>query len=418
MSPREIRLTLEDWRFWARPDQLPPPDHPRAWRTWLVLGGRGAGKTRTGAEWLRSRIEGKTPLSAGLCRRAALLGETFSDARAVMIEGPSGLLSVFGGRWRPSFEPSKRRVVWPNGAEAHVFSAEEPDGLRGPQFDAAWVDELAKFRYAQEAWDMLQFGLRLGEDPRQIVTTTPRPIPILKALLSDPYTATTRASTFANAANLAPGFLETMQAKYAGTRLGRQELDAEILEDNPYALFPRARIEAARLREAPPLRRIVVGVDPPVSSGPQADECGIVVAGLGEDGHGYVLADYSLQGASPALWAAKAVEAYHAFLADRIVAEANQGGDLVASVLAQADGAVPVRLVHASRGKRVRAEPIAALYEQARVHHVGAFPQLEDQMAEFDGALAKGSPDRMDALVWALSALMLGPDGRPRLRRL
>lgn len=319
---------------------------------------------------------------------------------------------------KPLYEPSKRQVTWPNGAIAQIFSADDPESLRGPQFSAAWCDELCKWRRPEETWDMLQFGLRLGTRPRQVVTTTPRPTKLLKALIADPLTAVTRVSTAANEANLAPGFLDAIVGRYRGTRLGRQELDAELLEDRPDALWPRDLIERARVRVTPELRRVVVAVDPPASSGPHADACGIIVVGLGEDGRAYVLADRTRERVSPLEWARAVVRAYRRFEADRIVAEVNQGGELVETVIRQVDASVPVRSVRAMRGKWLRAEPVAALYEQGRVAHVGTFPELEDEMSDFgpDGLSGGASPDRVDALVWALTDLMLRGLAEPRVR--
>ncbi len=416
MSARDLERVLYDWHMWARDDQL-PPDLP--WVTWLLLGGRGAGKTRAGAEWVRRLVLGQ-PLAEAHTLRIALVGETLADVRAVMVEGISGLLSVHRRSEAPRFEPTKRRLVWPNGAVAQLFSAEDPDGLRGPQFSAAWCDELAKWRYPERTWDMLQFALRLGERPRQVVTTTPRPLPLLKRLLSDARTAVSKSTTDDNARNLAPTFLETIVGRYRGTRLGRQELDAEILEDRPDALWPRDLIERGRAAKAPALRRIVVAVDPPVTSGGGADACGIVAAGLGDDGRGYVLQDATVEGLRPAQWARAAIAAYHRLDADCLVAEVNQGGELVESVMRQVDARVPVRTVRATRGKWVRAEPVAALYEQGRVAHVGALPELEDQMADFgpDGLSGGQSPDRVDALVWALTELMLTGRGEARVQSL
>ena len=389
------------------------------WTTWLILGGRGAGKTRAGAEWVRTLTNGKTPLAHGTCARLALIGETYADAREIMIEGASGLRALGPADRRPVYEAARRRLVWPNGAVAQVFSATDPEGLRGPQFEAAWCDELAKWRYADKAWDNLQFGLRLGARPRQVVTTTPRPIPLLKRLLSDEETAVSRAATHLNRANLAPAFFRNVIARYEGTRLGRQELDAELLEDNPDALWRRDKIERHRVAVTPDLARIVVAIDPPASSGPNADECGIIVAGIKSDGQAYVLEDCSLARASPAAWAQRAVAAFERHKADRIVAEINQGGEMVAAVLRQVAGPVPFRAVRATRGKHVRAEPIAALYEQGRVHHVGHLARLEDQMCEYVVGGGGSSPDRMDALVWALTDLLLtGEAGAPKVRRL
>jgi phage terminase large subunit-like protein len=335
-----------------------------------------------------------------------------------MVEGVSGLLAVHPPQARPLYEPSKRQVRWANGAVAQLFSAEDPDSLRGPQFSAAWCDELGKWKRPEETWAMLQFGLRLGERPRQVVTTTPRPTKLIKSLISDPCVAVTCVSTAKNAANLASSFLESVVGRYRGTRLGRQELDAEILEDRPEALWPRALIEAARVSAAPELLRIVVAVDPPASSGPHADACGVVVAGLGGDARTYVLADETVIGARPLDWAQRVVNVYHCHEADRIVVEVNQGGDLVETVIRQIDARVPVRAVRAARGKWLRAEPVAALYEQGRVAHVGAFPELEDEMNDFgpDGLSGGRSPDRVDALVWALTELLLRERPAPRVR--
>lgn len=421
LSDQELHFLHYDWQLWARDDQRSPQrgQGGGAWTTWLMLGGRGAGKTRAGAEWVRAvalaERSGFMPPP-----RIALVGETLVDARSVMVEGVSGLLGVHPPEETPVYEPSKRLVTWPNGARAQLFSADDPESLRGPQFDAAWCDELAKWRKPQATWDMLQFGLRLGSAPSQVVTTTPRPVPLIKALLADPRTAISRVGTAANAANLAPRFLEAIVGKYRGTRLGRQELDAELLEDRPDALWPRALIERCRIGEPPRLRRVVVAVDPPVSSGARADACGIVVAGLALSSQGVVLDDRTVQGLSPAGWARAAIAAFHAHEADAIVAETNQGGELVESVLRQVDASVPVRPVRAMRGKWLRAEPVAALYEQGLVAHLGSFPELEDEMADFgpEGLSGGKSPDRVDALVWALTALLLENRAEPRIRGL
>ena len=324
-----------------------------------MLGGRGAGKTRTGAEWVRGIVQAEPGFDEPGIGRIALVGETFANARDVMVEGPSGILEVHARGERPVWSPSLRKLEWPNGAVAHGFSAEDPDALRGPQFEAAWCDELAKWRHAEETWDMLQFGLRLGLRPREMITTTPRPIPLLRRLITDPRVAVSRARTADNAANLSPGFLDGVVGRYAGTRIGRQEVEGELVEDRPDA--PREALERLRVGSAPPLARIVVAVDPPASSTRNADACGIVAAGIDE------------------------------------------------AVMRQVDPAVPVTRVHARRGKYLRAEPVSTLYEQDRVHHVGAFPELEDEMCDFGpGGLSNGrSPDRLDALVWALTALML-----------
>lgn len=392
------------------------------WTTWLMLGGRGAGKTRLGAEWVRAQAAGATPYAEQRAFTIALVGETAHDAREVMIEGPSGILAHSPRAERPSWISSRRRLEWPNGAVAQVFSADDPEQLRGPQFDAAWCDELAKWRHPDGAFDNLQFGLRLGLRPRQLVTTTPRPTALIKRLLSDPRTAVTRASTHANAAHLSPAFIEEVIGRYAGTRLGRQEIDGEIIEDRADALWTRAMIEGCRVAAAPPLMRVVVGIDPPASSREGADACGIIAAGISEGGMVYVLEDASAQGLSPAAWANRAIALYRRHQADALVAEVNQGGDMVRAVLAQVDRTVPVKEVHATRGKWLRAEPVAAMYAQGKVKHVDPpLVALEDQMCDFGlGGLSSGaSPDRLDALVWAVTELTKrGQWVGPRIRSL
>jgi phage terminase large subunit-like protein len=423
LTGREIARLLADWEFTARPEQWPPPFAANGlpWRVWLILGGRGAGKTRAGAEWVKGLALGLPHFTTRPLARIALIGETAADVRDVMVEGVSGLLAAHPKRERPRWETSRRRVVWDNGAIAQAFSAEDPESLRGPQFHAAWCDELAKWRYGRETWDMLQFGLRLGDWPRQLVTTTPRPTPLLKELIADPATALTRALTRDNAANLAPAFLETIVKQYAGTRLGRQELDGEILDQRKDALWTRDMLETARVAAAPPLARVVVAVDPPASSGKRADRCGIVAAGADADGIVYALADASLGAARPAQWARAAIALYHRLDADTLVAEVNQGGEMVRAVLNEADPSAPVAMVRATRGKYLRAAPVAQLYEQNRVKHVGALPALEDEMCDFgpEGLSSGRSPDRLDALVWAVTALALTPRPPcPRVRRI
>lgn len=396
LPPAVALRLLHDWSVWGRPDQQPPPG---AWRTWLILAGRGWGKTRTGAEWVRSIV------STGRARRVALVARTAADVRDVIVEGQSGILAISPPHERPTWEPSRRRLTWPNGAIATTYSAEEPDQLRGPQCDSAWCDELAAWRYP-EAWDQLQMGLRLGDDPRVVVTTTPRPTELVRALAASPTTRVTRGRTLDNARNLAPGVVEALTARYGNTRLGRQELDGEILDDAPGALWRLAMFDASRVDSAPTMRRVVVAIDPAVTAHEGSDETGLIVAGLGLDGRAYVLED--LSGVFPAeQWARRAVEAYRRHRADRIVAEVNQGGDLVASVLRAVDRAVPVAQVRATRGKSLRAEPVAALYEQGRVSHVGLLARLEDQCASWDPASDARSPDRLDALVWALTDLVI-----------
>ncbi|WP_428980908.1 DNA-packaging protein [Methylopila capsulata] len=418
LRPRDVEALAGLWPIWARTDQTPPAGD---WTTWLMLGGRGAGKTRAGAEWVRGLVFGREGFAAAPVGRIALVAETYADLREVMIDGVSGLLAVSPPAERPSYEPTRKRLVWPNGAIAQGFSAEDPEALRGPQFEAAWCDEVAKWRHPQETWDMLQFGLRLGERPRQLATTTPRAVPLIKRLLADPATAVSRATTRMNAANLAPRFLEAVVGTYAGTRLGRQELDGELLEDDEDALWSREAIERSRVREAPELKRIVVAVDPPAGGGKRSDACGLVAVGLGANDRAYVLADETAHAARPELWAARAVALHRRLEADALVAEVNQGGEMVRSVIAQVDPGVPVVAVRATRGKWLRAEPVAALYAQGRVAHVGAHPALEDEMAAFglDGLANGRSPDRVDALVWAVTHLMLGARGRgPRVLRL
>jgi phage terminase large subunit-like protein len=423
-SPRLREEIVKEWGPRARPDQWPPlaAANNEPWTTWLLLGGRGAGKTRAGAEWVRGVVAGAEGFSERKVMRIALVGETAADAREVMIEGPSGIIHVHPRHARPRWETSRRRLVWENGAEAYAFSADDPEQLRGPQFEAAWCDELCKWRRAEAAFDMLQFGLRLGTQPRQVITTTPRPTPLLKKLLADPLTVVSRMTTADNAYNLAPTFLQRIAARYQGTRLGRQELDGEILEDLPGALFPRALIERARVAPAalPPLARIVVAVDPPASARLGAASCGIVAVGLGADERLYLLADESAARLSPLEWASRAIRLYRRLSADRIVVEVNQGGDMARAVLAEADFSIPVAEVRATRGKHLRAEPVAALYEQGRVAHAGAFPELEDEMASFgaDGLSEGRSPDRLDALVWAITYLALSPHATPKVRGL
>lgn len=397
LTPAEADALLYDWRgFLARPEQLMPDGD---WAIWLVLAGRGFGKTRTGAEAVREEV------SLNRSERIGLIAETAADARDVMV---AELMRIFPKAERPVYKSSKRLVEFNNGAVAFTYNATEPDQLRGPQHDFLWHDELAKWRYARETWDQAQFGLRLGQHPRQIVTTTPRPIELLKSIVagSEGKVHITRGRTMDNRANLAASFMERIQQRYAGTRLGRQELEAEILGDLPGALWSLSTLDAYRLREAPDMGRIVVAVDPAVTATEDSDEHGIVVAGISDDQRGVVLEDASTSG-SPMEWAKRAVSLYRSWQADGIVVEVNQGGDMVAHTLRTVDPNVKIIEVRASRGKHVRAEPIAALYEQGRVAHVGSFPELEAQMTQMTvtGFEGDGSPDRVDALVWALSEL-------------
>lgn len=424
LTDEEADDLLHTWELWARPNQLEPDeilDNGEHWSIWMILAGRGFGKTRTGAETIIKWVK------EGTCKRIALVAEDSADARDVMVEGESGIIACSPRNFQPKYEPSKRRLTWPNGAVATLFSAEDYDSLRGPQFDGAWCDELCKWRYATEAWDNLMFGLRLGEHPRVIVTTTPRPLRLLKDIILRSDTAITKGNTRENLINLAEPFKKAVIDKYAGTRIGRQELDAEILDDVPGALWNRKMIDDNRILPVDPetpivlptMERIVVAVDPPKEVGEAAAECGIMIASKTVEGHGFLLKDATISG-SPEDWGREAVQAFDQFQADLLVYEANQGGEMVAAVLRAAarqlkeDGLrsndfIPLKAVHATRGKMVRAEPVSQLYEQNRMHHVGTFPDLEDQLCEYtpDGSMGY-SPDRMDALVWAFTELLVG----------
>lgn len=390
-----------DWHTIARPEQLPPRGD---WTTWLILAGRGFGKTRTGAEWVRSIAE------SGKVGRIALVGPTAADTRDTMVEGESGLLAIAPNSNRPLYEPSKRRLTWTTGVQATLFSSEEPERLRGPQHGAAWCDELCAWRNMKDTWSNLQFGLRLGKKPRQLVTTTPKPNKLLKELIASRDTVVTRGSTYDNRDNLAPSFFSQIVKRFEGSRIGRQELNAELLEDVQGALWTREMIDRARTEvRLPPMQRIVVAVDPSGARSSEddgADMIGIIVSSRGTDGRGYVLADRSCK-LSPAGWGRVAVDAYREFAADRIVAERNFGGAMVEHVIRTVDGSAAYKEVVASRGKVQRAEPIAALYEQGRISHVCDSPELDDQLCAMtgNGFLGGGSPDRVDALVWALTEL-------------
>jgi predicted phage terminase large subunit-like protein len=381
------------WDFLARPNQKAPPGD---WRIWLIMAGRGWGKTRCGAEFVRAHVE------SGKAKRIALVGRTAADVRDVMAEGPSGLVAVGSPGMKPKYEPSKRRLIWPNGAVATMFSADQPNLLRGPQFDLGWCDELAAWTYT-ESFDQLMFGLRLGDDPRCIVTTTPRPVPVIRTLMASKSTVITKGSTYENRSNLAPQFFEEIVTRYEGTALGRQELYAEVIDEMPGALWTRELMETCRPKFVPEFVRIVVAVDPSVEG--TKNETGIVVCAQGADGHGYVLADRSTMG-SPDKWAKKVVRTFNEFKADRIIAEVNQGGEMVERVIRTVDEDVPYKKVRASKGKIARAEPIAAFYEQGKVFHMEHFGKLEDQMCSYVPGETK-SPDRLDALVWGLSEIML-----------
>jgi phage terminase large subunit-like protein len=392
LTDDEVSALLYDWSLWARPEQLAPAGD---WFVWLLRSGRGFGKTRTGAEWVISRAR------AGF-RRIALVGQTKADVRDTMIEvGDSSILKISAPSFMPRYEPSKRRLTWPNGAMAMIYSGDEPDQLRGPQHDTAWVDELAKFRYPKETWDNLLFGLRIGAQPQIVVTTTPRPIRLIRELMQRASTRDVRRPTYDNISNLSPTYIREVIDPIRGTRLARQEIEGEILDDNPGALWKRNDIEDARVLKAPDLQRIVVAIDPTATAA--GDEAGIIVAGIAGDQF-YVLEDASLHG-SPLQWASAAITAFHKFKADRIIAEVNNGGEMVEQTLRTVDRQIPYTAVHASRGKITRAEPVAAFYEQGHGHHVGAFPLLEDEMCQWEPGAA--SPNRMDALVWAGTELLV-----------
>jgi phage terminase large subunit-like protein len=411
LTPTESQVLLYDWPFWARPDQLPPPGD---WSVWLLLAGRGFGKTRTICELLRSWIDRGR-------RRLAIVGRTAADVRDVLVKGESGIMECFPPWERPHYEPSNRCILWPNGAQATLYSADKPDQLRGPQHDGAIADELASWRFVEDALSNLMLGLRLGDDPRLAVATTPRPIKQLRELMTEEGTIITSGTTYENLGNLAPTFRRKILARYEGTRLGRQELRGELLEDVQGALWRREEmIEQHRVKKTPDLVRIVIAVDPSGSDNPDADECGIVAAGLGVDGHGYLLDDRSGQ-LSPAAWSALACTLYHTWKADRLVAEINFGGQMVRRTVQTArnekgediGSRVAFKELHASRGKAARAEPVASLYEQGRIHHVGSFPELEDEQCAWVANSGMRSPNRLDVAVWAFTELMLGPVAAP-----
>jgi len=409
ITDEQAAVLLYDWDIWSRLKQREPAGD---WRIWLILAGRGFGKTRTGAEWIRAQVEQKK------CKRLALVGRTAADVRDVMIEGESGILAVSPPYNRPHYEPSKRRLTWPNGARATTYSADEPDSLRGPQHDGFWADEPAAWQY-EETWDQLMFGLRLGNNPRGVATTTPRPTKLIKQLIASHTTHVTTGSTYENKANLAGAFVEQIVKKYEGTRLGRQELNAEILDDVEGALWKRYMIEDTRVTKAPEMKRVIVAIDPAVTAEEGSDETGMIVAGLGIDGHGYVLADRSMK-ASPQVWAETAIAAYTYQECDRIIAEVNNGGDMVGAMIhniaKEQRRRIPFKAVRASRGKWTRAEPVSALYERGLIHHVGAFPELEDQLCSWEPGITQ-SPDRLDALVWAFTELIVdaGPSAQEHL---
>ena len=416
LGPKKAAELQHDWGFWARPEQLEPDGN---WNTWVALAGRGWGKTRAGAEWVRHRIRSGDKI-------VHCVAPTKGDVRRVMVEGDSGLLNVcwegdetYRGKHigYPVWSPTNNSLTWENGAKAVFFSAEDPERLRGPQAYSAWCDELCAWRNAQDTWDMMMFGLRLGRHPKVFVTTTPKTTKLIRNILADDNTVVSKGSTYDNAANLAGTFLDAVRKTYEGTRLGRQELYAEILDEASGALWNRGLLAKCEIDkdEVPTLNRIVVAVDPAVTANAESDMTGIVVAGVDVNGVAYVLEDHTGR-YTPQQWASKAIQLYRDHMADRIVAERNQGGDMVRHTLHTEDETVPVKLVHASRGKMARAEPVSALYEQGKVRHVRGLNDLEDQMVQWEPLGSIGSPDRLDALVWALTDLSLNGYAKPQLK--
>lgn len=409
LSSNDYAAIGDYWDFTARPDQKPPSID---WLVWILLGGRGCGKTRTGAEWISRRAE-----TVG---RIALIAPNLNDAREVMLEGESGLLNIGFPRKRPRYIASRRRLEWPNGALGYLFSAEDPDSLRGPQFNAAWADEFCAWAYPEAALANLRLGLRLGDKPQLVMTTTPRPIPALIKLMQAKSTIVYRAKTQDNYTNLSPAFLSMMEDTYGGTRLGRQELSGEILLDQAHALWSYAMIEACQYREdIPALDRIVISLDPPVTSGEKSDHCGIIVAGRqgqGRTAKAFVLQDASIQGVSPERWARTAIDLFKAWEADELLVEVNQGGDLVKTVIGSIDPNIPVKTVFATKSKKARAEPVAAFYEQGRVVHAARLEALESELLTLGTSAQKGSPDRADALVWAVTHLLTQGGLPPKIR--
>ena len=416
LGPQQSEELRYNWEFWARPEQLEPTGD---WNAWLALAGRGWGKTRAGAEWVRHRIKKGDKI-------VHCVAPTKGDVRRVMVEGDSGLLNVC---WKgdktyrgkpigfPVWSPTNNTLTWENGSKAVFFSAEDPERLRGPQAYSAWTDELCAWRNAQETWDMMMFGLRLGRKPQVFITTTPKTTKLLRNIIDDEKTVVSKGSTYDNSANLADTFLDAVRKTYEGTRLGRQELYAEILDEASGALWNRTLLHKCEIDrdEVPPLSRIVVAVDPAVTNKTDSDMTGIIVAGIDQEGTAYVIEDHTDR-YSPKEWAAKAIQLYHDHMADRIVAERNQGGDMVRHTLHTEDENVPIKLVHASRGKMARAEPVSALYEQGKVKHVKGLNDLEDQMVQWEPLGSIGSPDRLDAMVWALTDLSLNGYAKPQLK--
>lgn len=416
LGPQKAEELRHDWGFWARPEQLEPDGN---WNIWVALAGRGWGKTRAGAEWVRHRIRSGDKI-------VHCVAPTKGDVRRVMVEGDSGLLNVcwagdktYKGKHigYPVWSPTNNSLTWANGAKAVFFSAEDPERLRGPQAYSAWCDELCAWRNAQDTWDMMMFGLRLGRHPKVFVTTTPKTTKLIRTILADEKTVVSKGSTYDNSANLADTFLDAVRKTYEGTRLGRQELYAEILDEASGALWSRNLLHSCEVEkdEVPPLSRIVVSIDPAVTSNSESDMTGIIVAGVDVNGIAYVLEDHTDR-YTPQQWAAKAAELYRSHMADRIVAERNQGGDMVRHTLHTEDETLPIKLVHASRGKMARAEPVSALYEQSKVKHVKGLNDLEDQMVQWEPLGSIGSPDRLDALVWAITELSLNGYAKPQLK--
>lgn len=401
LNDDEAEEILYDWKFWARPKQLPPPGD---WLTWFIMTGRGWGKNFVGSNWINEQAKQGA-------QHIALIGQTKADVRDTMVElGPSSILKLARPGFRPEYEPSKRRVVWPNGCIATIYSGDEPDQVRGPSHDLAWIDELAKFQYPQDIWDNLLMGLRNREDLRILVTTTPRPILIIKQLKNDPDTRLVTGSTYENRNNLPKKYFDYIIKRYKDTRLGKQEIYGEILEDNPDALWNRNILENNRVNKAPELVRIAVAIDPEATANEMSSETGIIGGGISENGHCFILEDATIK-ASPDRWGNAAVTVYHKLLADLIIGEVNNGGDMVEHVIRSIDKKVSYKSVRASRGKYIRAEPVSALYAQGKIHHVGYFPGLEDQLCEW--VPGDKSPDRLDALVWLITELMLGEEKEP-----
>ena len=402
LSDAELHMLRFDWHSWARPEQQPPSN---PWIRWLILAGRGFGKTRIGAESVREWVKSGH-------QAPNIIAATADDLRDVCVEGESGILAICPKDECPEYLVSKRRLDWPNGARSLLFTAQEPDRLRGKQHTALWMDELASWQYDQDSYDQAQFGLRIGKNPQSVITTTPRPTKLIRQLIADPETVVTRGTTYDNRANLAPSFYSQIIKRYEGTRLGRQELNAEVLDDNPGALFKLSDIEDTRVTKAPPLIRIVVPLDPATTSLDTSDEWGIIPVGMdGRDpAHFYVLEDLSAI-YTPDNAAKVGVNAYHRLLADRIVGEANNGGDMIETILRYQDANISYKKVTASRGKVIRAEPVSSLYEQHRVHHIGTLSKLEDELTQWDPSVDATSPNRLDACVWGITELAAGSDG-------